>query len=464
MQELHLPHTAVSDLSPLVGMPLTELHLAGCKNITDIASLLEIPTLEVLTVPTTARNLELLRKMPKLKTLDFNTFKDSPRTVASTVADFWKKWDAMPWMRALHAAGIAYTTTEITEETPQGAKGTGMWTVKIGSKDFSDCSIFRGAANIQAMNLSGSAVTDLAPLADCKELKSLILPPYPKDIEFLRTFPKLERLSFREDSKTKQPAQTAAEFWKEYDSQGWLMALRASGVAIKSVQQLEDGTWDVNLEGAAITDLTILKGAPISRLSLKKTAVSELTPLRGMALKGLNLEGTKVTDLTLIQGMPLEELTLNRLPISDLTILRGLPLQKLEVNSTRVADLELLRGMALKQVAISDTKVTDLQPLKGMPLEYLHLGGTAVTDLSVLRGMPLTNVRLIGCQQLTDLSPLAEAKGLTLRTLPPNAKDIEFLRTFPKLERLSFAQAQPDTRLPAQTAAEFWKEWDEKKK
>jgi hypothetical protein len=158
--------------------------------------------------------------------------------------------------------------------------------------------------------------------------------------------------------------------------------------------------------------------------------------------------------------MPLEELTLNFLAISDLTVLRGLPLQKLEVNVTPVANLEPLRGMALKSLALNSTKVTDLQPLKGMPLEYLNLGNTAVTNLTVLRGMPLTNVRLTACKLLTDLTPLAEARDLTLLALPPNAKDIEFLRTFPKMERLSYTTAKPQTWLPSQTAAEFWTAYD----
>lgn len=64
---------------------------------------------------------------------------------------------------------------------------------------------------------------------------------------------------------------------------------------------------------------------------------------------------------------------------------------------------------------------------------------------------------------VTDLSPLADSKTLTDLTLPPNAKDIEFLRTFPKLERLGFSW-DPKTFLPDKTAAEFWKEWDARAK
>jgi len=73
--------------------------------------------------------------------------------------------------------------------------------------------------------------------------------------------------------------------------------------------------------------------------------------------------------------------------------------------------------------------------------------------------MGLISLKLHNCPQLTDLSPLAEAKTLTSPTLPPNAKDIEFLRTFPKLERLGTNDAKTGGGLPGQPVAEFWKEW-----
>jgi len=57
---------------------------------------------------------------------------------------------------------------------------------------------------------------------------------------------------------------------------------------------------------------------------------------------------------------------------------------------------------------------------------------------SVLRQMPLTTVKLNGCTGITDLSPLADREELRIVTLPPNAKNFEFLRAFPKLERIGF--------------------------
>ncbi|MBE7496560.1 MAG: protein kinase [Verrucomicrobiaceae bacterium] len=464
LQELYVSGTKISDLSPLAGMPLKSLFLAYCSNVTDISPLLEIPTLEHLMVPATARNVELLRKMPNLRTLDFNRMDGKDMfTIGSTVEDFWKRWDAMAWKRALDAGSITYSAAGLTEQTPEGTKSAGTWTVRIVSKDFSDCSIFQGAGDIRELNLANTAVTDLQPLRGLK-LTTLVLPPDAQDIEFLRASSQLQRISFKEDPKTRQPAQTAAEFWKEYDSQGWLRVLRAMGFAIKSARQLPDGTWDLDLSDAKISDLGHLKGAPISVLSLKKTTVTDLRPLHGLPLKVLKLDDTAVTDLRPLQGMPLEELEIRRVKITDLAALRGMALKKLQLGENGITDLEPLSGMALTALGIPKTKVNDLRPLEGMPLEYLDLIGTPVTDLSVLRGMPLTKVRLRQCAQLTDLSPLAEAKGLTSLSLPPRPKDIEFLRAFSKLERLSFKEDTTDTTTPDQTAAAFWKEWDAGKK
>jgi hypothetical protein len=49
-------------------------------------------------------------------------------------------------------------------------------------------------------------------------LGKTLSPAQAKDFDFLRTFPKLERLSFTEDSTTQMPDRTAAKFWEEYDA------------------------------------------------------------------------------------------------------------------------------------------------------------------------------------------------------------------------------------------------------
>jgi len=271
-----------------------------------------------------------------------------------------------------------------------------------GCAELTDISALRGASLNNLTLHDCPKLTDLAPLADCKSLRYFTLSPNAKGVEFLRDFPILERISFKEDaSNGRRPDKTAAEFWNEYDEKTQVAgAIRDAGFTLAALTRRADGTWEVNLTQSASGDLKALRRLPIGGLLLGNTDVTDLGPLRGMALKKLYL---------------------------------------------------------------FNTKVTDLSPLAGMPLEMLQVSGTKVTDLSVLRGMPLTFLRFHGCRDLTDLAALADCEALESLTLPPNATGIEFLRAFPKLQRIGFRDDPKNGHVPDKTAAEFWKEYDAKK-
>jgi hypothetical protein len=181
----------------------------------------------------------------------------------------------------------------------------------------------------------------------------------------------------------------------------WVARLHDAGLKPGTLKRLDDGTWEVNLDNTTIKDLAILEGARISELSFGYTAVTDLSPLRGMPLRNLQFYRSKVTDL---------------------------------------------------------------RPLAGMSLNRLNLGGTIVTDLAALRGMALTELYLHNCDSLTDLSPLAEATKLTKLTLPQGAANFEFLRNFPGLERLSYRQDRNIAHFPDQSAAGFWRDYDNRKR
>ncbi len=521
IKTLYLSGTRVSDLSPLTNLPLKELYLDNCEKLTDVASLAEIQTLERVVVPMQVAKIEALRKLPRLQMLAFQHTDQPPYLPDTTAEVFWKRWPSLSWASALNEAGITYSAgqdsdgtwtvtvgvmefhdlsvfkranisylnlnqtsvtdlapladlplkylyldrTPVSDLTPLGGIPLKMlslretqvtdltalrraplcsalealWLYRTHVVDFSpvaactkltvfdatdtrlrDLEPVRGRqlreayfATTQVRDLSilagmplttvyfdNNDVTDVTPLLKCPTLTTIILPRTALYVEALRKLPHLERISYTYDGNIPGPSTTATGFWKEYD-QGWVRALQESGVPAKSLKRLDDGTWELDLSNKDLTDLTILSGAPISRLWLMATAVSDLKPLRGMPLRKLGIYGTQVTDLT---------------------------------------------------------------PLKGMRLEYLNLVGTKVTDLSALHGMPLTTLQLDHCTELTDLLPLADAKDLTALSLPPNAKDIEFLRTLPKLQRLSFSEDASHDYRPDKTAAEFWAGYDKAKK
>ena len=192
------------------------------------------------------------------------------------------------------------------------------------------------------------------------------------------------------------------------------------------IADLSDPVIEVRLRGTRITDLTPLKGLPLTQLDLSRAdSITDLTPLKGLPLTQLDLrDADGITDLTPLKGMALTQLDLSFAGrITDLTPLKSLPLTQLNLNGTgRITDLTPLKGMALTQLDLSGAgRITDLTPLKGMPLTQLDLSGAGrITDLTPLKGMPLTQLDLSGADSITDLTPL---KGMPLTQLDLSRAD-----------------------------------------
>ncbi len=70
---LYLGNLDFSDLSQLKDLPVADLYVGGANNVTDVLPLADMPSLENVTVPALARNIDALKKLPKLKRLSFTT-------------------------------------------------------------------------------------------------------------------------------------------------------------------------------------------------------------------------------------------------------------------------------------------------------------------------------------------------------------------------------------------------------
>lgn len=229
-----------------------------------------------------------------------------------------------------------------------------------------------------------SELTNIAPLKSMHSLSCLTLPPKAKDFEFLRSFPKLERLSYREDPNNRYlPDQTAEEFWKDVDDLPSLDFLRSAGYKPNKV----NGGWELNLSGSAVKDLAFLRGTPITQLRLADTEVSDLTPLKGMPIKALWLYRSKVVDLSPLSGMPLDHLNIHSTNVCDISALRGLPLTNLRLGSCdQLKDVSTLQELrTLKELTLPLT-ATDFEFLRTLPnLERLSFweGSNGTVDKSV---------------------------------------------------------------------------------
>jgi Leucine-rich repeat (LRR) protein len=480
LEKCYLQHNRITDLAVFHGKPLKELCLWGCEHARNYAILAEIKTLEILQLPSSYRNLPAtdyeaigsLRDHPRLRQLGAEIMNLMGYAGTGSKDIFWQEWDREEtFFSALRAKGITFTFRRLHNgayvldffDQPLHdlsiLQGMPVEELDVHRCPFVDLTPLRGL-KLKKLSLSSDSVTDFTPLrgmplerlylnncsslrdlspltesplrelyldncknlidvsalADIPTLEKVTVPVHARNVEALRKLPKLKRLGFQLFNGV--PDSSVDDFWKDY---GPINRLLDAGLRPQGLRRLNNGRWSLDFGGADISDLNPLQGTPIEILGLGNTKVTDLAALRGMPIRSLQLWGTPIVDLEPLRGTPLTDLNLAR------------------------------------------TQVSDLSPLEGMPLLRLNLAYTKVADISMLRGMPLIEARFSNCTSLTDVSPLADCKELQAVTLPPNAKDFEFLRAFPKLQRLSFAEDANNGYRPDKTTAEFWQEYDAKK-
>ncbi|WP_425614261.1 protein kinase [Anatilimnocola sp. NA78] len=521
LEHCKLQRNRIRDLSVFSGLKLKTLALWKCADARNYRALQNIKTLETLLLPYEYRNLPIedyeaigeLRQHPNLKRMDAEVSANMTLDELGPKEEFWKDWDReKDFILPLRKTGVPFTCAKLPSgnyllQITDGAlgdlsmlKGAPIGELHLASGlvsdlsplagmplerlfvagEFTDLSPLRGMS-LKTLELASNKVvdfsplaelplrelflqycinaSDVAPLAKIASLELLTLPPKALNFDVLQSHPKLTRIGY-EFGGVLTPKTTRAEFWQLYGPDSWLGRLRKSGMMIHALQWNFGENWHIDVSNQPLTDLSILKDAPLISLGIDGTAVTDLSPLRGFKLKHLYARNTPLKDLSPLADMPLETLWLSGSQVDDLSSLRELRLKNLYLNKTQVSDLSPLSGMPLQFLEIGYTAVTDLTPLQGLPLVDLGLNGTKITDLSPLTGSPLTRLRLNGCQSVTDVSPLQQIKGLVNLTLPPKARDFEFLRTRPNLARIAFAEDPATGFKPITTAAEFWKEYD----
>jgi internalin A len=150
--------------------------------------------------------------------------------------------------------------------------------------------------------------------------------------------------------------------------------------------------------------------------------------------------------------------------ISDLFKMAGLPLRSLWImNCKNVTDLSSLgKCPTLRDLQLAKSGVKDLRGLEGLKLTSIAFAGTAVSDLKPLRGMPLERV-FFENTPVTDISPLLDSPAIERIGLAESVANVELLSKLPKLKFIS-PRFDLKNQRPAQTAEEFWAEFDQRKK
>jgi len=136
-----------------------------------------------------------------------------------------------------------------------------------------------------------------------------------------------------------------------------------------------------------VRTLKPLSGMQLRKLWCSYSSVSDLTPLTGMPLNNLNLHTTLVTDLTPIRDCPITALNVADTPVSSISALKGMNLDALFCERSSVADLSPLIDMPLSMLDVSNTPVVDLSPIKNLPLKWLQCDFRPERDADIVRSI-----------------------------------------------------------------------------
>ena len=342
-------------------------------------------------------------------------------------------------------------------------KGMPLTRLDCGETLVSDLSALRGMP-LTDLNCHGMPkLSDLSPLESCGKLRALLLQGTKVTASAVAALKKALpecKIAWDDPAKAAAPPKVSATNVDDPAFQQWMQGVTALPAekqvqaVVKKLQELNpgfDGKETHKIEGGVVTalsflsdnvadispvralqrlrslncngtypdkgklsDLSPLKGMPLTHLQCKYTRVSDLSPLKGMPLTELFCEHTQVSDLSPLKGMPLVSLNCGITPVYDLSPLKGMSLTWLHCGGTHVSNLSPLRGMPLTRLQCDVTPVSDLSPLRGMALTSLECSMTAISDISPLEGMPLTTLGCNGMLKLSDLSPL---KGMPLTHL-----------------------------------------------
>ncbi len=442
LRSLELSGTKVTDLSPLVGMPLEKLLLNGTK-VSDLAPLRGLPLKQLDLTDSAVTDLGPLKDAP-LEMLTMNRTKISDLTplhgmllkkldITTTRISNLAPLRGMP-LRQLDAAATDVRDLRPLSESPielltlsdcikleslDGVQKMPLASqLNIGHTPVADLSPLRGSTVKTLWMDRCDRIRDLAPLMDCKQLEAVTLPTHNSDLAFLKKHPALKRLS----------QQPIADF----------------GYSLSRVTPAEE-FWKKNGERLA-------RQVPMEKQleKFRQSLIAQGNEPAKVPRFAFDTEGQLFINLS------------NNVKVSDLTELRGVAVTKFVANSSSLRDISPLAGASLRELTLfPDCKVTDISALRGAPLEILYLDVAPVRDISVVRGMPLRIAFFKDCP-ITDVSPLAGIPTLERVLLPRDAKNIETLRTHPKIALISFVWDTP-RQIPNRTAAEFWKEFDAKK-
>ena len=439
-------NTKVSDLSPLKGMPLTNLNISSSP-VSDLSPLKGTPLTSLTCSDTPVSDLTPLNGMPltklccaRTRVSDLSPLKGMQLTFLE--CDGTQVSDLSP-LKGMPLTELRCAVTHVCDLSPL----KGMPLTRLVCYGTRVC----GLSPLKGMQLTilvcwGTPVSDLSPLEGMKLTEIYFTPKnITKGIDLVRRMKSLKTIG-----PTWENHFPPDVFWKKCDAgefgkpgsavapsdrkpittfkdpafQRWIKEVAALPAekqveaVVKKLKELNRG-FDGKVTGGNGTGTPKIENGVVTEFRFCTDNVTDISPVRALAgLKSLACAGSgpdkgKLADLSPLEGTPLSSLRVYCTQVSNLSPLRGMPLTTLHCNGTPVSDLSPLKGMPLTDLTCFATHVTDLSPLQGMPLTFLHCAWTSVSNLTPLKGMPLTDLAI----DHTPVSNLSPVQGMALALL-----------------------------------------------
>jgi serine/threonine protein kinase/Leucine-rich repeat (LRR) protein len=301
---------------------------------------------------------------------------------------------------------------------------------------------------LKRLDLSDSAITDLAQIRDLK-LESLTLNNTRiKDLTLLRGMP-LKELGlantrvftfdvFRTLSLARLNLANTQFSDFSFIREMPLQELDISGTKVFDFISVRRFPLTVfKAADTAFKDGSLLAEMPLTELNLANSKLADLSPLRRLPLKILTISGTAVKDLSPLKDMKLTELRASNCKIKDVDPLSSMPLERLSCSGSLVENLAPLKGLNLTELEAANTSITDLSPLEGMPLLRLDVSFTKVATLKPVSTSPLKEIRCEGLKLETILTIRSAPVEILYCDMRPGQLGRDFFQCFPLLKDLN---------------------------
>ena len=302
---------------------------------------------------------------------------------------------------------------------------------------------------VHSLNLAGTRISNLAPLASFTTLQSLDLNEVPvSDLAPLANVTGLETLDL---------GSTSVSDLAPLANVTGLETLDLGSTSVSDLAPLANltGLETLDLGSTSVSDLAPLANLTgLETLDLGSTSVSDLAPLANLTgLQTLDLGSTSVSDLAPLANLTgLQTLDLGSTSVSDLAPLANLTgLQTLDLGSTSVSDLAPLANLTgLQMLDLGSTSVSDLAPLANLTgLQMLCLWSTSVSDLAPVANLTALQALYLWSTSVSDLAPLANLTGLqTLDLWRTSVSDLAPLANLTALQTLDLAHTSVSDLVP----------------